>query len=154
MQGDSDSITQLAVVILLLGMAVPTLGTAYSAAGSPVEFTDTATIDYGTGYDLTASATEEGYAVDQITANGSTLTAGTDYDANLTAGSIDWLNTSTTSSGDTASIEYRATQRSTETETAYTIIAPLMGLFGIFALITSVRVLWAYIAEIWEATGQ
>jgi len=153
MQGDSDTITQLAVVILLLGMAVPTLGTAYSSAGSPVEYTDTATIDYQTDTDLTADATAEGYAVDQITANDTTLTEGTDYEANHT-GSINWLNTSTTSSGDTATIEYRATQRSVETETAYSIIAPLMGLFGVFALVTSVRVLWGYVAEIWEATGQ
>lgn len=154
MQGDSDSITQLAVVILLLGMAVPTLGTAYSSAGSPVEYTETTAINYQTDYDLTQSATTEGYAVDQITANGSTLTAGTDYSTNLTAGSINFSNTSTTRSGDTATIEYRATQRSAETETAYLIIAPLMGLFGVFALVTSVRVLWGYVAEIWEATGQ
>lgn len=154
MQGDSDTITQLAVVILLLGMAVPTLGAAYSSAGSPVEYEDTAAIDYQTDTDLTADATSEGYAVDKITANETTLTEGTDYEANLTAGSIDWLNTSTTSSGDTATIEYLATQRSAETETAYSIIAPLMGLFGVFALVTSVRVLWGYISEIWEATGQ
>lgn len=154
MQGDSDTITQLAVVILLLGMAVPTLGTAYSSAGSPVEFEDTTTIDYQNNTDLTAKATSEGYAVDQITANDTTLTDGTDYEANLTAGSINWLNTSTTSSGDTATIEYRATQRTVETETAYTIISPFMALFGVFAFVTTLRVLWGYIAEIWEATGQ
>lgn len=153
MDGDSDTITQLAVVILLLGMAVPTLGSAYASAGTPIEYQDTTTVDYTTDYTLSENATDEGYTVSEIVANGQLLVEGDDYRLDESAGTIDWLNATNTTSGDTAQIDYTATQRSSETELAYDIIAPLMALFGIFALVTAVRVLWGYVAEIWEATG-
>lgn len=153
MDGDSDTITQLAVVILLLGMAVPTLGSAYASAGTPIEYQDTASIDYTSDYTLSENATEEGHTVSEIVANGQQLTEGDDYRVDRAAGTVNFLNTTNTTSGDTAQIDYTATQRNSETELAYDIIAPLMALFGIFALVTAVRVLWGYVAEIWEATG-
>lgn len=153
MQGDSDTITQLAVVILLLGMAVPTLGVAYSDSSTPTQYSESAVVDYTADYNLNETATDEGYGNIEITVDDQQLVEGTDFRFDSTAGSVEWTNTTNTSAGDTASIDYTAAQRTVETETAYQILAPLMSLFGVFALVTAVRVLWGYVAEIWEATA-
>jgi len=153
MDGDSDTLPQLAVVVLLLGLSVPALGAAYADAGTPMDYSETLTVDYTTDSTVSETATSEGYGPNPtITADGSQLEAGSDYLWNDSDGSVDWINTTNSTSGDTAAIEYSANQRTGETEMAWTLISPLMGLFGMFALVSAIRVLWGYIAELWEAT--
>jgi len=146
---DGDSVAQLAVVVLLLILAVPTLATAYERAGTPHAFEEQVTVDYSSPSSVTATATAEGYAPDPtISADGTELNDSA-YDWNTTDGTITWFNTSQTSDGQQATIDYRAYQRTGETEAAWTVISPLMGLFGLFGLVASVRTLWSYIAEVW-----
>ncbi|MFB6201304.1 MAG: hypothetical protein ABEI98_04765 [Halorhabdus sp.] len=146
---DGDSVAQLAVVLLLLVLAVPTLATAYDRAGTPFKFEEQVTVDYSNPSSVDANATSEGYGTDPtITADGVVLND-TAYDWNASAGSITWYNTSQTTNGQQATIEYRAYQRTQETELAWTVTAPLMGLFGLFGFVAAVRTLWSYIAEVW-----
>ncbi len=148
---DGDSIAQVAVVILLLGLAVPALATAYDYAGTPMEYEESVTVDYANDSEVVENATLEGYGDDPtVTVDGVELVRGTDYLWNDSAGSIDWQNTSNTSDGDSARVQYAAYQRTGQTEAAWTIIAPFMGLFGIYGLTVSVRALWSFVAEVWD----
>lgn len=148
---DGDTVTQLAVVILLLVLAVPALSTAHKFAGTPLEYEETLTVDYQNDSEVSENATVEGYGEEPtIVANDQVLVQGTDYEWNASAGSVNWQNTTNTSDGDSAQITYRAYQRTPETALAWGIIAPLMGLFGVFTFVTSARTIWSYTAEVWD----
>lgn len=147
---DGDSVAQVAVVILLLTLAVPTLATAHEMAGTPMGYSETTSVNYGSAYTVSENATVEGYGDEPtITANDTTLVRGADFTWNSSAGRVTWSNTSRTSDGDTATIKFRAYQRTGETAAAWTILAPLMGLFGLYGFVASVRALWSYVAEVW-----
>lgn len=147
---DGDSVAQLAVVLLLLILAVPTLATAYDRAGTPHAFEEQVTVDYSDSSSVDANATSEGYGTDPtITADGTVLNDSA-YDWDASAGTITWYNTSQTSDGQQATIDYRAYQRTQETELTWTVVAPLMGLFGLFGLVAAVRTLWSTVAGVWE----
>jgi len=149
---DGDTVAQLAVVILLLGLAVPGLATAHDYAGTPIEYEQAATISYSTPSSVSENTTVEGYGDDVVVVldAGGELTENVDYRWDKTTGEVTWLNTTATSSGDAAIISYQAHQRTPETEMAWTIISPFFALFGIFGLVAAVRTLWSYIAEVFE----
>jgi hypothetical protein len=149
---DGDSVAQLAVVVLLLMLSVPTLATAHELAGTPIEYEETATVDYASDYSVAQNATVEGYGeAVTVTVDGQVLNATDDYTWNASSGTLSFVNSSATSSGDDATVQYRAHQRTQETQTAWLIIAPFMGLFGLFSLVSAVRVLWSYSAEVFDA---
>jgi hypothetical protein len=148
---DGDTIAQVAVVVLLLVLAVPALATAHEFAGTPLDYSETLTVDYTAESAVVENATVEGYSdTVTITSGGQTLAAGTDYRWNADDGTVNWLDTANTTSGDSATIEYQAYQRTGESALAWTVISPLMGLFGLFALISSVRAVWELTAEVWD----
>ncbi len=147
---DGDTITHVAVVILLLGLAVPTLATAYDYSGTPTPYSDEAVVDYQNKTTVSANATLEGYGTTPvIVANGTTLTQDVDYAWNASSGTVTWFDTANTSDGDAAVIEYKAYQRTAETEAAWTILAPFMGLFGLFGFVSAVRALLRHVEEVW-----
>jgi hypothetical protein len=147
---DGDSVAQLAVVVLLLILAVPTLATAYDLAGTPFEYTETATVDDANPYEVSQPATQERYGETvTIVVDNTTLVAGEDYTWNATSGVVTWADSTNAPTGSEATIDYRAYQRTAETEMAWDVTAPLMGLFGLFGLVAAVRTLWSYIAEVW-----
>lgn len=148
---DGDSVAQFVTVVLLLVLAVPALTTAHTYAGTPLDYQDTATVDYSNDYEVSENATVEDYSENvTIVVDGSTLEADTDYSWNSTSGIVDWRNTSATSEGDSATIDYQAHQRTQETATTWMLLAPLMGLFGLFAFISAVRALWEIIGEVFD----
>lgn len=149
---DGDTIAQLAVVVLLLMLAVPTLATAHELAGTPIEYEEQVQIDYQNKSVVSQSSTVEGYS-DNITVvdNGTVLQQDEDYRWNQSTGVINWENTQNSEDGDVVRVEYAAYQRTAETETAWLIIAPFMGLFGLFSLVSAIRVLWSYTAEVFDA---
>ncbi len=148
---DGDSIAHVAVVILLLGLSVPALATAYDYAGTPFEVNESITVEYSSPSQVDANATQEGYGDSpRVVVNGTTLVEGSDYAWDADDGTVTWYNTSNTTDGATAQIEYRAYQRTAETEAAWSIVMPLTGLFGLFGLVASVRALWSYSAEVWD----
>lgn len=149
---DGDTITQLAVVILLLGLAVPGLTAAYDFAGTPIEYDQSATIDVGTETTVDEGATIETYG-DEVTIRtdgGTVLEEYRDYRWDESSGTVAWLNSSNTTDGDSATIQYRAHQRTVETETAWNVISPLFVVFGLFAFTASLRTLWSFIAEVFD----
>lgn len=151
---DGDSVAQLAVVVLLLMLSVPTLATAHELAGTPFEYEETVVVDYNSTTQVSQNATVEGYSENVSIVNeetGNELTAGDDYQWYPSNGTIEWVDNSNSADGDSATVEYAAYQRTAETEAAWLIIGPLMGLFGLFSLVSAVRVLWSYSAEVFDA---
>lgn len=149
---DGDSVAQLAVVVLLLMLAVPTLATAHELAGTPIAYEETTTVSYTADYSVSENATVEGYdETVTVSVDGQSLNATTDYTWDADAGMLSFVNSSATTTGDTATVEYRAYQRTPETQTAWLLIAPFMGLFGLFSLVSAIRVLWSYSAEVFDA---
>ena len=150
---DGDSIAHVAVVVLLLGLAVPALATAHDYAGTPYQYEENLAVDYTTASSVSEGATQEGYSENvTVVVDGTTLTEGQDYDWNPGTGAVTWYNTTDTTDGSTAHITYTAYQRTPATAAAWTIIAPLMSLFGVFGLVAAVRTLWSYSAEVWDLT--
>jgi len=149
---DGDTVAQLAVVILLLVLAVPSLATAYDMAGTPIEYEQSATIDVGNETSVDEAATIEGYDDEIVvrTENGTTLEAYRDYDWDDGEGTVVWKSSANTTDGASVTIVYQAHQRTEETELAWTVISPFFALFGLFTLVASVRTLWSYIAEVFE----
>lgn len=147
---DGDTVAQVAVVILLLALAVPALATAYDYAGTPLEYEEQVTVDYGNETQVSQSATLEGYGTDPtIEGESATLNESEDYEWNASSGTITWLDGPNSINGDSATITYRAHQRTAESELAWTLISPFMALFGLFGLVVSVRALWEFTAEVW-----
>lgn len=147
-----DTMSQLAVVILLLGLSVPGLMTAYDFAGTPIEYEQSATIDVNGETVVEEGATLENYG-DEISvraSDGAELAPYRDYRWNETDGTVTWLNSSNTTDGESATITYEAHQRTVETETAWNILTPLFSLFGLFAFVASLRTLWSYLAEVFN----
>jgi len=149
---DGDSIAQVAVVILLLSLAVPALATAHEYSGSPFEYSDSAAVDYNNTTSVSQPATAEGYStnITITTENGKVLNAGEDYQWNDSTGDINWTDNVNTNDGEAVTVDYAAYQRTEESAMAWTIISPLMGLFGLFGFAVSVRALWGFTAELWD----
>lgn len=148
---DGDTIAQVAVVVVLLGLSAPALATAHDYAGTPYEYTEELSVDYSSSTAVSETATREGYGRNvTIVVDGTTLERGVDYEWNATSGEVTWSNASATTDGETATITYRAYQRTPQTQAAWTTLAPLTTLFGLFGLVSAVRALWQYTAEVWD----
>jgi hypothetical protein len=150
---DGDTITQAAVVILLLALAIPALSTAHATAGTPIAYEETAVVSYSTGYAVNESATQERFGETvtvTVDGGGTTLTAGEDYRWDADAGELTWLNSSATASGESATLEYRAYQRTAETQAAWSLLAPFMGVFGLFGFYAAVRALLRIVDQAFE----
>lgn len=149
---DGDTVAQLAVVIILLGLAVPGLMTAYDFAGTPIEYEQSATVDVGGETDVEQNTTLEDYGEDVTvrTADGDELEVYRDYRWDDTNGTVSWLDSSNTTDGGSAKIVYRAHQRTAQTETVWDVISPLFVLFGLFTFVASLRTLWSSIAEVFD----
>jgi hypothetical protein len=149
---DGDSVAQLAVVILLLVLAVPSLSAAHEYAGTPIEYEQSATIDFNNETVVDESATVEGYSEEIVvrTDENQILEEYEGYRWDEANGTVEWLNSQNTTDGQSATITYDAHQRTAETDLAWTVISPFFALFGLFTLVVSIRTLWSYIAEVFE----
>lgn len=147
---DGDTIAQVAVVVLLLLLAVPALATAHELSGTPLPYEEQLTIDEGNSTSVSQNATLERYSENvTIRSEGETLSDGDDYRWNETSGEVSWLSSTNTTEAADATIEYQAHQRTGETRLAWIVVAPLMGLFGLFGLVASARAILNLLGEVW-----
>ena len=104
----NDLFAMLAVLLIVaLGAAV--FQPAFASGAERVTTTESVTVDYQTSTSVNESGLR--YSDDvSVAVNGSSLTQGSDFRWNETSGEISFVNTSATSSGDTATVtvEYRA----------------------------------------------
>jgi len=124
------------VILVIVGFIVGVFPAALADGATTTTVTDESiTVDYQN----TTSVAEDGVSYNQtvtITVDGTTLTDGTDYDWNATTGAVTWYNTSATSDGETALIDYgveQVTESSRQLADITTILLVVLAL--IFTLI-------------------
>jgi len=129
------------VVALVLAM-LPVLNGAFAESASQVRSIENTTVDYSTNYTVNREPVVS-YGTVTVTANGSQLVNGTDYQFTPENGTINWQNTATTSDGDAATVNYTAvdhSQTQDDTRGIMATLAPWLGLLlTIVALGTLIR---------------
>lgn len=131
------------VLVVLIGVGLLFAGglnLAYQESGQQYTVeNESHTITYDT--QTSVDAPERTFSYNNtvsVTANGSTLTRGTDYEWNSTSGVLTWYNTTATSDGDTALVDYAYEAPTEGTEERRGIIASLAQLLPYGALAVGV----------------
>lgn len=129
------------VLLVLIGVALlfaGSLSVAYQQSGQQYTIqNETHTIDYDT--QSSVNAPERTFSYNNtvaVTANDTELTRGTDYEWNSSTGNITWLNTTATTEGDTALVDYAYEAPTEGTQERRNILASLAQLlpYGAFAV--------------------
>lgn len=127
------------LIVLLLGVFLLGFGgvqAGYDNALEDYSVTDeAATVDYTQETNLSKSGTAESFNdTITVTANGSELVEGTDYEWYPSRGNVSWINSTATSSGDAASIDYTYQDHPEATQFSFDIFY-LMLLFVAFMMV-------------------
>lgn len=97
----------VAVLACALALLIPIAHGGFASAADTKTANETTTVDYDQPYTLGESPDEiYEYESFTVSANNTTLTRGTDYLVNESAGELDWQNTTVTSNGDAADVNY------------------------------------------------
>lgn len=107
-------------IACVLALAVPVVNGGYTEAAG-TNATDATTIDYDADYQLATDG--ESYVVEKVNTSTTRLTQGTDFTVNSDTGTIDWLNTSATTDGESVEIQYTALQPDSDTQQGKQILA-------------------------------
>lgn len=137
------------LIVLLLGVFLLGVGGMQSGYDNATEaFTVTgeaANVDYDTEYNLSKSGEAESFNESIVVrANGTVLTEGSDYEWHQSRGNVSWINSSATSAGDAASIDYEYQDHPEGTEFSFNMFH-LMLLFISFMMV--------YVALKWVLGG-
>lgn len=125
-----------AIAVLFIGLIVllPAAGAAYADSARTATANETTAVDYDAPYTL-GETDVENYTSFTVTANNATLSEGADYTFDAPNATIDWVNTTATSDGDTAAVNYTYTYYDTPTQTAATILTTAGTWIGFAAVI-------------------
>lgn len=120
-----------AVLIALVGVGLlfGGLNTAYQASGSQHTVENaSATVDYDAPTQLDAPDRAFNYSQGiTVTVDGTQLAEGSDYAYNATGGEVSWLNSTATSDGDSALVDYAYTAPDEGTHERRGILASIVG---------------------------
>lgn len=131
------------VLLVLIGVGLlfaGSLNAAYQESGQhyTVE-NESHIVDYDTPSSVDAPEYTFSYNnTISVTANGSELTRGTDYEWNTSTGNITWVNSSATADGDTALVDYRYEAPTEDTRDRRNLLATLAQLLPYGALAVGV----------------
>jgi len=122
---------ELAVVLVGIVLLLTMAGGAYGDA-TVQETVDnqSVTVNYSTDSQLDATDVVEYGDASVFNASGDALTEGSDYEYNSTNGSVDWLNTTATASGDTATVTFNYTTHQEEARLVATLFRPVSAVLG------------------------
>ena len=135
-----SSLWKVGVLLLLVVAVLPALNLAYtdhSRTPHSVE-NESLTVDYDAPVPVDYDAPEYSGTVALTSSSGTNLTAGTDYTWNATTGTVMFLNTSATTAGNTAHIDYEYLERTQTTQLVSGSITPwglIMGLLLVFCAV-------------------
>lgn len=112
------------LIVLLLGVFMLGVGgmqAGYDNATESFEITgEAATVDYDQETSLSKSGEAESFNESiTVTVDGSELAEGTDYEWHPSRGNVSWINTSATTEGDSASIDYEYTDHPEATQFSF-----------------------------------
>lgn len=104
----SKNISTYAGVVILLVVGVLATGAAYSDATHVYAESETQSVDYSAAVAVSPEQSVDAFRDNEtvLNASGSQLVEGTDYDWNTTSGEVTFYNTSNTTEGADATVEY------------------------------------------------
>lgn len=125
-----------AIAVLFIGLIVllPAAGVAFADNARTATANETTAVDYDSNYTLGETDVEE-YTNLTVTANNTTLDNGTDYAFDPPNATIDWINTTATSDGDAAAVNYTYAYYNTATQTAASLLTTAGAWLGFAAII-------------------
>jgi hypothetical protein len=133
MKGNLWTVLAVACALALL---IPIVHGGASDAATPDNATESATVDYDTNYNLANDPdTVFEYEAFTVSSGGTQLDRGSDYLVNETAGEIDWQNTTATTDGDSASVEYNFTTLDDTTQNQVDLLATMGSWVGLLVLV-------------------
>lgn len=112
------------IAVLFIGLLVllPAVNVAFADAAQSAAANESTTVDHSTNYTLGVTNVEE-YTALNVSANDTELTNGTDYLFDPSNATIDWQDTSATSDGDDAAVNYTYTYYDDTTQTVESTLA-------------------------------
>lgn len=142
MNGSPWQVAVIAVLVAVVGLAgaSATQSGSYSATAS-----DTTTIQYNTTYSVSEPVDGSVDAYNDtvtITANNTTLEEGRDYQWDASNGSVEWLNSTATSDGDSATIDYGYSAYRQSTTTIHALTSAINPVFGLAFFVVVVGAAW------------
>lgn len=133
MKGNLWTVVLIACALALL---VPIVNGGYADAATTEVANETATVDYDQAYSLGQSPADVyEYGSFDVDANGTNLTRGTDYLVNETSGQLDWLNTTATTDGDTAAVNYSYSAHDQQTTIQADILQTVGSWIGLLVML-------------------
>jgi hypothetical protein len=131
------SLWTVAVLACALALLVPLGNTAYDGASQEFDATENTTVDYNSDYELEHPDAESYSSLTVTNSSDATLVEGTDYDFDGTNATIAWLNTTSTSSGETVTVAYSYVDHSDAQETSNRVLGLLGPWIGFSLLIAA-----------------
>lgn len=144
------NVWQVAVVALVIAVVLPALNIGFGNAAAHFSVAnEPATIDYETNTTVDADAFEYNESITVTNASdGTELDGGSDYEWYPETGTIDWLDTASTSEGDDVELAYDYRQHDDATRDVDRALSPF-GIVMVFVLLlTCVGAIFA-----WHAMG-
>lgn len=135
-------------VAVLGGLLLPAVGGVYADQQTAVETENaTVTVDYNNSTTVPSEPYDLVYDNETVTANSTTLTEGTDYDYDNASRELAFTDTTATSSGDDATIEYayRVEARSQTTTALAGVLTALQSFVWVLALAAAGGVVLAHL---------
>lgn len=127
----STSVWEIAVIAVFLVLLLPGLNAAYSdATVTETIDNESLTVDYSVPADLEASDVVSYGNATVFNSTGAELAAGTDYDYDQSNGTVQFLNTANTTSGNTATVTYDYETRQDAAAGVATLLAPMGSILG------------------------
>lgn len=150
MNGNLWTVAVLVVLCALLLPAVVNIGYQNTARTTVVN-DEAVTIDYQTNVTVDEDGSKF-FDNETITTDSgnTTLTEGTDYKWNTTTGTINWLNSSTTSDGETARIDYAVESHDQTTTNIVSVLAPWATILGLSVFVVG---MFAFINMVYDGGG-
>lgn len=117
---------KVVVGIILLAGVVPAVGLSFESGAAATTFSEATSVDYSDPYEVGVDpARATIYDNETVTANGTTLVEGTDYEFDAEAGELAFASSGSTSAGEDATINYTAAAPGEGGDAALGLIYPV-----------------------------
>jgi len=121
----SNDLFGAVAVLLIVGVGAVAFQPAFISGSDRADATESVTVDYNNSSVVSESGLRYSDTVTVTNASGSELSEGSDYNWNAEAGELDFINTSSTSDGESATITYEYREASDQQRTVATVVQSL-----------------------------
>lgn len=141
----SATVFELAVVVVGIVLFLTMASGAYADATVNKSIDNqTVTVDYTNDSQLDAVDVVEYRNATVFNSSGDELTEGTDYNYSKQNGSVDWINTTATTEGSTATVSFDYATHQEEARLVASIVEPLSAVMGLLPWLVGVGAVLYY----------